>query len=792
MSSPRHVQFFGFDWSFALTDSPDFPSPTAPWRSVQLPHDWSCDYPLEESAPSCGSGGYARCGIGWYQKHFHAAPAPGRRVYLLFEGVYMHCDVYVNGQRIGGHAYGYTSFTLECTKALRTGDNELLIRVDNSHQPGSRWYSGSGITRDVYLVETSDTHVDFSGICVRARVQGPMAEVTLDTDLCLKDAGPALTLKTRIISPAGDCVAEITSPVTGSTVHQRTTLDSFDVWSLENPALYTASVDLMRGETVLDTDDTRFGIRNIAFTPQDGFLLNDQKVILQGVCLHHDGGCLGAAVPREVWKRRLSRLQDMGCNALRCAHNPPDPALLDLADEMGFLVMDEAFDEWQAMKSKEVGANTHQSRGYSEWFDSCWREDITSMIRRDRNHPSIIMWSIGNEIFEQVSSDGHLVARALAGLCHALDPTRPVTAACDQEKAEPQATRDAFLKELDIVGVNYPDRWRERTETMLLEEKLEHPERLYLGTEDVAVNGPRGDVRLKTEESIWGPTSYYAHMLKAEKLWKFMRTSRFMIGDFMWTGIDYLGECFWPNRASSAGVLDLCAYPKDGFYFYQSQWRKDMPVLYLHPHRNLPLEKGDIYPQIVYTNCFSVELLVGNRSWGVKAYEFPFQGMTQRWGHFDRPLSPVTTGDLHLSWDIPFGDEEVTAIGRDQEGHEIIRRTLRRTGPADHLQVTPDLPCIPRDGRSIAQLEIALMDRSDQVVPDDDREFEISVKGGELLGVENGRVDDLTPARAPVHATFCGLALAIVRSRREDGPIRVTLRAKGLPEVTAVVQCITV
>ena len=789
----RKTDFFGFDWNFALTDSREIPGAETAWRKVQLPHDWSVDEPVDEQAPSRGSGGYARTGIGWYRKSFCLEGKAAPHVSLLFEGVYMNCDIFLNGRHLGGHVYGYTSFEMELTDALQEGMNELLVRVDNSHQPGSRWYSGSGITRNVWLIQTPSCRIPLWGIQVLTEIQDGKAKVTVETEIEGVQAGSALEAAVDILDAKGSICASACTSVRSSgaqTVRQTLEMDAFDRWDIENPALYTASVVLRRYGQTLDMVSQRFGIREIAFDAENGFLLNGRKVILRGVCLHHDGGCVGAAVPWEIWKRRLEKLKGMGCNALRMSHNPPDPALLNLADEMGFAVMDEAFDEWRTMKLKEFGANTHASRGYSEWYDGCWRDDMVSMLRRDRNHPSIVMWSIGNEIYEQVSEDGWQVARELAGICHTMDSTRPVTAACDQEKAEPRETTERFLEELDIVGVNYPDRWRERTESFLLEEKREHPHWKYLGTEDVAVNGPRGDVRLKTQESVWGRTPYYANMLKAEKLWKFVRTNPWMIGDFMWTGIDYLGETFWPNKGSSAGVLDTCGFPKNGYWFYRSIWTRDEPVLYLWPHLNLELEEGTIYPLIAYTNCFSVELFVDGKSWGVKAYEFPAQGMTERWAHFDRPFAPVTTNDLHLSWDVPYTQGEIVAIGRDENGKEIVRQVLKRAGKPVCLEVKADRNTIPADGRSIVQLEMALRDAQGQIVPDADVPVHVSVDGGKLLGMDSGRMDDLTPWHADTRSTFRGLCFAVIQAERTGEEIRVRIEAENLPAVSCTIRCV--
>ena len=783
METHRTERGFNSGWEFALTDRSTLPEEGTAYRAVRLPHDWSRDYPVDEQAPSCGSGGYARTGIGWYRRRFDR-PETGREVSLLFDGVYMNCTVWLNGTEAGRHIYGYTPFEVPLTPWLREGENELLVRVDNSHQPNSRWYSGSGITRKVTWIEHDRAHIPLWGISVTAVPGGDTAAAEIQAEIENPDLEEGLTLLLRVIDPEGRTAAETTVPVSGArkqTLRARTAIPEPRIWEPGSPALYTAEAVLTGGRDTADSCRTTFGIRTIRFTADRGFLLNGKKTLLKGVCIHHDGGCTGAAVPPEIWERRLGRLKEMGCNALRCSHNPPDPAVLDLADRMGFLVMDEAFDEWQVMKGKEFGSNTHESRGYSEWFDTCWQEDVAAMIRRDRNHPSVIMWSAGNEIGEQITEGGAAVMRKLAGLCRALDPTRPVTAACDQVKAEPKAAGEDFLSEADLVGVNYADRWRDRTETFFMEEKLEHPEWKLLGTEDIAVNGARGDYRIETGESVWGRTPYYARMLKAEKLWKFLRTRPFMTGSFMWTGIDYLGECFWPAKGACAGVLDSCGFEKDGYWFYRSLWREDATTLFAAPYPDPAVYGKDrIIPVIVYTNAFSAELFVGEKSYGIKAYEFPAQGMTRHWAHFDRRQSPITTNDLHLSWDVPCTGEPVTVIGYDIDGKEIARQVLQAPGEPAALHAAADRIRMNADGESVLQAEITLLDADGRTVDNRDCPVTVRVENGTVIGLDNGDQTDRTPYTFPVRNTFRGRMLAVIRAGDTPGTMTVRMETPGL------------
>lgn len=790
----RAKEFFGFDWNFALTDKEDKPGENEKWREVQLPHDWSVDYPVKEDAPCCGSGGYTRCGIGWYKKSFEIVSFDQikDRVTLLFEGVYMNCTIWINGKHAGGHIYGYTSFEIDATNLIKEGINEILVRVNNSHQPGSRWYTGSGITRDVYIVRTGKSYIpSWATQITTSQITDKNASIDIRSEVVASTGlSGKLELVSIISNDDGKEIIRVGSKLLNEmpqgdiqNIWQKCEIASPSIWSIETPSLYTLTQKLTLDDKTIDECSQKFGVREISFDKDKGFLLNKEKLTLKGVCLHHDGGCVGAAVPKEVWRRRLLKLKAMGTNAIRLSHNPSDISLLDLADELGFVVLAEAFDEWENMKGKEFGSNTHESRGYSEWFTYVWRDDLSSLVKRDRNHPSIIMWSIGNEIREQVTEGGDKVARRLAGLVHSLDDTRPITAACDQEKAEPFATPDSFLNELDVVGVNYVDRWRDRTETFFDEERAEHPDWILYGSEDISVSGNRNDYSLTGEKSVWNIMTYNSRMLKAERLWKYIFSHKFVCGSFMWTGIDYLGECFWPQKSASAGVLDTCGFEKDGYYFYKSIWTKAKkePVLKVTPNLNLDYKKGEIYPVIVYTNCYKVELFAGGVSYGTKAYEYPTQGMTKEWSHFDRPLCPVTTNDLHLSWDVPYSEGELVAVGYDISGKEIIRDRVAACGVPAKLDVEADTDFMTADGRSVMQLEIALLDKEGTLVTNSDCMIKADVKGGELLGMDNGDQNDHTLYKDTMRKTYAGLCYVLIRAPRTPGMITVNISTDGIP-----------
>lgn len=513
----RQKETFNLNWFFYLGEEEKTPGDkdTAGYRPVKLPHDWSLEYPFDEAARSCGSGGYVRTGTGWYKKIFRVNPdavKDGRAV-LHFEGAYMLAQVWLNGQSLGRHVYGYTPFEWDITDLLKTdgSENVVDVKVDNSAQPNSRWYSGSGITRNVWICGMKDIHVAPYGVWIRQpEVSGKQAQIHMETRVCVNHRNRAsyegtaseengeITVETGIYGPDGSlCMQERTAQSQQIAAGVREELlfcqdfllESPVLWDTENPALYKAVTKIYKDGLLLDEVCTVTGFRNVRFDSTQGFLLNGVRVKLNGVCVHHDGGCAGAAVHPQIWERRLEKLKAMGVNAVRMSHNPPDPALLDLCDRMGLMVMDEAFDEWRIMKGKELGSNTHESRGYSEWFDSCHEEDMRLMLLRDRNHPSIIIWSIGNEVPDQTVPEGYLTARHLKSICRELDPERLVTQANDQICAEPRAAAEEFLNELDVVGYNYVDRWRTRAETLYDDDKRAHPDWCVIGTETGASEG---------------------------------------------------------------------------------------------------------------------------------------------------------------------------------------------------------------------------------------------------------------------------------------------------------------
>lgn len=782
----RYRENFDLGWRFALGDPeaccPKFDD--SAWRELDLPHDWSREGEFLEDAAAGGDGGYLPTGIAWYRKHF-TLPEDMRdmTVRITFDGVYQNSTVYLNGHKLGNRPFGYITFSYDLTPYLVPGENVLAVRVDNSDQPNSRWYSGSGIYRHVWLEAMGPVRIAQWGVhlyClmgVHPAGTGVEVKTTVENSNGFEDV--ALDIVTDVEDASGQVVASMTTPVRldhgeTRTFHQAIVVPATHLWDVDDPYLYTFVSQIRRHGDLVDVQRTPFGFRNIAFDAQRGFLLNGRQVKLNGVCLHHDGGCVGAAVPEAIWERRFRKLRAMGCNAIRCSHNPPAPEFLDLCDRMGFLVMDEPFDEWKLCKAK----NGNSTYGYSQYYDEWHMRDLLDTIHRDRNHPSIVIWSAGNEIMEQRVPEGADMLRELVQTFHAEDPTRLVTSACDNILAEPTCTTEEFKDELDVLGFNYIDRWRLHANTCYYAEHEERPWQPFLGTEHPSNNGIRG-----AYDRVWRRGyRYYNNMLHIENLWKFTRLYDYVAGDFMWTGIDYIGECRWPDKAASCGPLDTCAFEKDAYYFYQSQWT-DTPMLHLFPHWNLQGHEGEIIPVLCYTNCHEVELLVNGKSYGRKAYEFPLMGMSGIFGHFDNPRLR-TTNDLHLSWDVEYVPGEIVAIGY-VNGEAVCKEVLQTTDAPAKVALTLDKSELTL--QDVAHAEVRILDADGRLVPNANVPLHFEVEGaGILLGADNGCPYDHTPFLSPDRESFSGLALAIVQAKRL-GDITVKVASDGLEGAEAAI-----
>lgn len=784
----RQKLLIDFGWKFKQGDQAgarQFDFDDSGWRTLDLPHDWSIEGVYDKEAPTGGSGGYLPTGIGWYRRTFLMPQGGhGKNIWIEFDGVYMNSDVWINGHHLGNYPNGYNSFYYELTPYMTNGRNVIAVRVDNSLQPNTRWYSGSGIYRHVWMVITDPVHIAHWGTYITTPVvQENKAKIRIRTTL-KNDTKRTKTCQLQTIildndnrEAGGDSLSIDIKAEAEDTVFQEITVSHPALWSVDSPYLYKTVQSVTVGNHIVDAYETSFGIRTIEYDVDKGFFLNNKHLKMKGVCLHHDGGCVGAAVPEKIWERRLLKLKVMGCNAIRTAHNLPAPEFLDLCDRLGFLVMDECFDEWRIGKRKYA---------YNKYFDQWWKHDLRGMIHRDRNHPSVVLWSAGNEIPEQRSSDGHVLLQEMMELIHHEDPTRPATLGCDNIAADNGSTTQKFLETLDIVGYNYVDRWHERRELFYSIDRHEHPSWKMIGTESVSNRGIRGYYSLGDDSGMIRP-DYNFHMIRAEQLWKYVSVHDFVIGDFMWTGIDYLGESWWPGKNANSGVLDLCGFPKDGYYFYQSRWT-DEPMIHLFPHWNWQGREGQFIPVICYTNCDAVELFLNGRSAGEKRLEFPRQGTSGGWNKYEKPPVLPTTADLHLSWDVPYEPGILKAVGK-KEGKIVCSQEVVTTGSPCKIRLSVDRNSIHADATDVAHIKFEITDAEGRVVPEAENPVKFAVEGnGQIIGVDNGNPFDHDSYQLLQRKAFHGMGLAIVQSTMKAGNIKITATSANLEGDSVVIE----
>ena len=793
----RSRETFDFDWRFTRGDPAGAQLAgfaDGDWREIDLPHDWSIEGPYAESEPTSGPGGYLPTGIGWYRKRF-TLPASdrGRLVTIELDGVYQNSQVWINGHSLGVRPYGFVPFAYELTPYLHFGgENVIAVRVDNSRQTNCRWYTGSGIYRHTWLLKTGPLRVGYWGTFVSCpRVSADEATVRMETKVVNGHShAVACSLATALLDDRGRTVVTRETPhslAAGGEYRfvQELTVPKPALWSVDQPYLYTVRSTLRMGDHIADEVETPAGIRSAVFDADRGFLLNGAPVKLQGVCLHPEAGCVGSAVPERVWERRLALLRAMGCNAIRTSHNPFAAEFLDLCDRMGFVVMNEAFDEWRVPKGQI-------RNGYHLYFDEWHERDLTNLIRRDRNHPSVVLWSAGNEVPDQSAADGAATLRGLLKIFRAEDPTRPVTVGCDQIASEPlqNRVRPEFLAELDVVGYNYVDRWRNRADLYYSIDRAAFPRRRFVGTESVGIGGIRGEYRDLVAQKDDAPVPWFAHpgnlRIDAEQLWQFVALHDYVSGDFMWTGVDYLGETRWPMKGAPSGTLDTCGFRKDSYFFYQSQWTAK-PMLHLFPHWSWKGSEGAVIPVTCYTNCDTVELFLNGKSLGVKGYEFPRLGMEGRYGNYpSRARVLRTTADLHLSWDVPYEPGTLRAVGT-KDGKAAVVEEISTTGDPVGIDLTADRMSLAADRRDVVHLTVAVQDAEGRMVPDADNEISFAIEGeGRLIGVDNGDPFSHASYQGPSRRAFHGLCLAIVRSTARPGSVRVTATSPGLRPAAVV------
>ena len=797
---PRQKENFDFDWRFTKGDFPeafqtDFDD--SKWQQIDVPHDWAILDTFSKDKPTGHSGGFASGGVGWYRKTFRLKDIDASsRVSVEFDGVYMNSEVWINGHSLGKRPYGYISFNYDLSPYLNTiGENVLAVRVDNSKQPSARWYTGCGIYRHVWLVKTGSLHVARHGVyATTPTVTAESAVVKVQT-IIENDFGKVkqFNLVNEIYSSDNKLVARVEIPVDlpgneRMEFSQDLTVQFPELWSPNKPTLYKLKTIIKNRKTTYDELETNIGIRYFSFSPDSGFALNGESMKFQGVNNHSDLGALGAAINDRVLERRLEILKEMGCNAIRTAHNPPCKELLDMCDRMGFMVMDEAFDEWLeswpfwGIKKPEGKAKY----GYHLYFNEWAEKDLIELIRRDRNHASIIMWSVGNEIPDNCFEIGTERLKRLMEVIRKEDLTRPITCGVMPVYT---ANENGFADQLDITGYNGGGGG-----CFMYEEDHEtYPERILLATEVPHSFQTRGVYRsqswyvkkkvperimkvpnLSEEEIFTDVPKYYSSSydnamvrIGARDSWRLTRDLPYVCGEFRWTGFDYLGETMfgWPAKFWNYGIIDMCGFPKDTYYFYQSQWTKE-PMVHILPHWNWEGKEGVKIPVVAYSNCESVELFLNGKSLGEKRM-----------------------GDkMDLVWQVPYEPGALVAKGKENGKVVAVKEILTSGSPAK-IQLLADRKTIAGDDRQdVVHIEVNVLDKQNNFVPDASNRINFKVEGeAEIIAVDNGDPLNEESYNHPSRKTFNGKCLVIIKSTGKAGKITLFAESEGLGKTDVVI-----
>ncbi len=780
-SRPGKRVSFNQDWRFHLGDVADGQGVDlndAQWRQLDLPHDWSIEGQFSENAPSGTGGGALPGGLGWYRKTFTIPlTSKGKEIFIDFDGVYRNSEVWINGHHLGKRPYGYISFAYELTPHLIYGGrNVIAVKVDNSQQPNSRWYSGSGIYRNVWLTTLDPVHVEQWGTYVTTpEVNTQSATVVIKTKVSNGSKSAAPVNLTTIIQDANgrEVARSVAKEVTGKDSHaevsQTLKVSSPTLWFDDRPYMYKVVSQVQQGAKIVDRYETPLGIRSFIFDVNKGFILNGRPVKIRGVCNHHDLGSLGAAVNTRAIERQLEMLKEMGVNGIRTSHNPPAPELLELTDKMGFIVMDEAFDMWKIQKTK---FDYHLD--WDEWH----KRDLEDMVLRDRNHPSIFIWSIGNEVMEQWNKnpDGGTISKELGAIVRNLDPTRPITSACNGVNRDNKVLTDG---DLDLVGTNYDQKKIPELQKMF-------PGRKIIGTETTSALGTRGTYNLPSDKILRWPRKWDEVLKEGnpdftcsaydnssapwgsthEETWKIVKKHDFFSGMYIWTGWDYIGEPTpypWPAVSSYFGIIDLAGFPKDAYYMYQSEWTSQ-PMLHLFPHWNW--KPGQEVDMVTYFNADEVELFLNGRSLGTKRK----QG-----------------DDVLVFWRIPFEPGVVKAVSR-KNGQVVLTREVRTAEEPARIVLVPDRKAIKADGSDLSFVTVKVVDKNGTVVPAADNLIKFEVNGdATIAGVDNGYQASHESFKGKQRKAFHGMALAIVQAKQKPGRIVLKASSDNLQAASVVI-----
>lgn len=754
----------------------------AKWETIDIPHDWAIFGPFDKnndlqnvavtqnfetqaSLKTGRTGGLPYVGIGWYRTTFHSTP--GKQTTLIFDGAMSEARVFVNGKEACFWPCGYNSFYCDVTSLVNEDgkNNTLAVRLENRPQ-SSRWYPGAGLYRNVHVVTTEKIHVPVWGTQITTPyVKDEYASVCLRTTI-LNAGKTELTVVTDIMDADGQVVSTKTNKGVinhGQPFTQNFIVERPKLWSPETPVLYKAVSKIYSGDTLLDTYSTRFGIRTIEYIADKGFYLNGKRRKFQGVCNHHDLGPLGAAINVAALRHQLTLLKEMGCDAIRTSHNMPAPELVELCDEMGFMMMLEPFDEWDIAKC---------DNGYHRFFNEWAEKDMVNMLRQYRNNPCVVMWSIGNEVPTQWSPEGYKVAKFLQDICHREDPTRPVTCGMDQVKS---VLANGFAAMLDIPGLNY--------RAHLYDEAYERlPQNIILGSETSSTVSSRGVYKFPVERKAGA--MYDDHQSSSYDLeycsWSnipdidFARAEdhEWTIGQFVWTGFDYLGEPSpydtnaWPNHSSMFGIIDLASIPKDRYYLYRSVWNKEAETLHILPHWNWEGREGEKTPVFVYTNYPSAELFINGKSYGRQT----------------KHKNGTVENRYRLMWhDAVYQPGEVRVVAYDEQGNPVAEKTVRTASKPHHIELVTDRSSLQADGKDLAYVTLRIVDKDGNLCPNDGRLVSFKVKGaGKYRASANGDPTCLDLFHKPEMHAFGGMLTVIVQSGEKTGEIELQATAKGI------------
>lgn len=791
-------QSFNDNWLFSKGDIANAEKNAlndSSWQKLDLPHDWAIYGPFDKKY-NARTGGLPVFGVAWYRKVFELPELTDNKyVSITFDGAMDNSEVYVNGQLVGKRPFGYIGFEYDITPYVNKNGDENLIAVKLAPENyAARWYSGAGIYRNTWIEINDEVHVAKWGTFVSTpEVTRAKAVVKLQTKIVNKGVSTDVELIHTVKNALGITVAKLSkiTKLTSNTTNEITQnfeINSPVLWDVDNPHRYQITTEIVKDSQSVDRYTTPFGVRHIEYKPDDGFWLNWRRVQIQGVCLHHDNGPLGAAVNKRAIERKLEIMQEMGANSIRTSHNPPSPELVELADKMGILLQVEAFDMWKIQKPTI-------DNGYHKHFDKWHEQDLRDMIIQHRNSPSVIMWSSGNEVMEQKSKDGAILTKQLTDIMHDEDPTRLVTNGLSMY---PYFLDNKLGEELDIVGLNYKAYKYD-------EIKKQHPDWILLGTETSSVVSTRGVYHFPIEKYKKHQSKYVSSYDVITPPWAYIPDLEFenlknnpaVMGEYIWTGFDYLGEptpyggrdhgnkgywnSDWPARSSSFGAVDLVGLPKDRFYLYQSEWT-EKPMVHVLPHWNWENKIGEEIPVVAYTNAESVELFVNGKSMGRKVKGVDTVTLPVRLRH-DKSVKTFES-KYRLMWQVKYqpGDIKVVAYN----GNEIVAQQQIKTAGAPYkVELIPDRDEITADGEDLSYVTVLIKDKDGNICPNADNKVIFDVKGaGVIEGVGNGDSATVEPFKADYRRAFYGKAMLIIKSKKSS-PGNITIRAHSDRLVTA-------